>query len=183
MKKIVILFISIMWIQNINAQGNPHYNQAYYNENIVMNENLSPDFDESLPVQRGANQIVVKTKAKKTIRSSSNIEIGKIYYLFEVTQAEDASLIGLPVACQVVDIRKSNLSGSEGRLILRPQYVESGAKQIPLVHNDIYRRGLNRSNVKFWLSIFVIPMFIAGSGAEITPDEEIVLTLDTNTDK
>jgi hypothetical protein len=73
--------------------------------------------------------------------------------------------------------RKSNLSGAEGQLVLRPLYIEKDLEQIPLVPNDIYRRGLNRTNVKYLVIPTIVGIIIAGSRAEIQSHEEIALTL------
>ena len=54
------------------------------------------------------------------LTSSSNLYTGSAYKLFTVTQAQDPSLVGQPVICQVLDRRKSNIFGSEGRLSLLP---------------------------------------------------------------
>lgn len=177
MKKLAILFIATMLVQNLNAQEVVYVDEDGH---IVEIENIEKKrvdlkFKEAMPMQRNTNQIVVRTIWGLPVSSSSDIEMGKNYYLFEVTQAEDTSLIGKPVVCQIIERRKSNLSGSEGRLRLRPLYIEKGTQQIPLVPNDIYRRGLNRTNVKTWT---LIPWFIAGSKAQIKPEEYIVLTLD-----
>ena len=136
------------------------------------------EFKEAASMPRSLNQIVVQTIDGSSIKSSSSLKIGKSYYLFDVKQAEDTTLIGKPVVCQIIARRKSNISGSEGRLILRPLYVDKGSIQVPLVPNDICRRGLNRTNFKFWTSFLVIPIFIAGSGVKIMPEEHIILTLD-----
>ena len=138
MKQLVILFITILFVQNLKAQE-----VIYVDENgrIVEKEDIEREvikrdmsFKEAVLMQRNANQIVVKPIDGKPIRSSSKLEIRKNYYLFEVIQAEDTSLIGKPVRCQIIERRKSNLSGLEGRLILRPLYIEKDSLQVPLIH-------------------------------------------------
>ena len=178
MKKLAFLFIAIMLVQSINAQYEVYYDKYGNMQKGTLDKQIKDTvmrFKEALPLRDKSNRIVARTIGACPISSSSKIETGKNYYLFEVTQAEDTSFIGKPVVCQVLERRKSNILGSEGRLRLRPLYIEKGTLQIPLVPNDIYRRGLNRTNVKVWT---LIPWFIAGSKAQIKPEEEIVLTLD-----
>jgi len=153
-------------VNNIDDSNSPY---EYWYENWK--------YEEAIPLQNKDKQIVVKTVNKTFVGTSSSIEVGKNYYLFKVVKAKDTTLIGKRVACQVIERRKSNISGSEGRLRLLPLYVENGDQQIPLVPNEIYRRGLNISNVKFWLSFLVIPLFMPGTGAKIAPNEKIVMTL------
>lgn len=111
------------------------------------------------------------------LTSSSNLYTGSAYKLFTVTQAQDLSLVGQPVVCQVLDRRKSNIFGSEGRLSLLPLYVETPSGPRSLQPVPVMRRGLNRTNVKFWTGIFIIPLFIPGTGAKILPGETFTLTL------
>ena len=186
MKHLFILFIATLFVQNVNAQDVVYVDEEgrvlEQDEIDIKRENTPRDkkhadakFKEAAPIKMSANQITIRAIGGNSITTSSNLEVGKNYYLFEVTQAKDTSLIGKPVVCQIIERRKSNLSGIEGRLILRPLYIETGSRHVTLVQNDIYRRGLNRTNVKIWT---LIPWFIAGSRAEILPDEEIILTLD-----
>ncbi len=176
MKQIVILFVALL-AQSLNAAGD-NYNKGVISPNNGPIWREALHFKEAPQMKTNQKQIVVRPIGETNITSSTNLEIGKNYYLFEVVQAEDSSLLGRQVVCKVIERRKSNLSGSEGRLILRPLYLEKDSLQIPLVSDVIYRRGLNRSNVKRWLSFLIVPCFIAGSGAEISQDEEIVLTLE-----
>lgn len=189
MKKISSLFIVTLLVQNLSAQDvNVVYVDEYGNRinerDVVWKQHPQPqkpqnviDFKDALPLQKSSNQIVVRTIDNKTISTSSHLTTGQNYYLFEVVQADDSSLIGKPVICKVIDIRKSNISGSEGRMFLQPLYVEKGTVQIPLAPNAIYRRGKNLTNVKFWLSFLIVPVFIPGSGAKIKPEEFIILNL------
>lgn len=190
MKLFIILFIATMMVQNIKAQDvkTTEVEVVYVDENGNRlnkreigynreNSNENAYFVEATPLQYKSRQVIVKPIRGSSISTSSGLEAGKNYYLFEVVKCEDALLKGKRVTCQVMVSRKSNLSGSGGRLVLRPLYIEKDLEQIPLVPNDIYRRGLNRTNVKSWTSFLIIPSFIAGSRAEILPHEEIVMTL------
>ncbi len=168
-------------VQNLNAQDVAIFDDKGHNitEEVLREDNPTDiEYKEAMSVLKASNQIVVSTINGGSIKSSSSLEIEKNYYLFVVKEAEDTTLIGKPVICQIIEKRKSNISGSEGRIILRPLYVEKGSLQVPIVPNDVIRRGLNRTNFKFWTSILIIPIFIAGSRAEIKPDEEIIMTLD-----
>ena len=181
MKRLLLALTLICLVQNLNAQEVVIYDDKGRNiTEEVMREDDSTDmkYKEAMPVLKSSNQIVVSTINGSSIESSSSLEIGKNYYLFVVKKAEDTTLIGKSVICQIIEKRKSNISGSEGRIILRPLYVEKGSLQVPIIPNDIIRRGLNRTNFKFWTSFLIIPIFIAGSRAEIKPDEEIIMTLD-----
>ncbi|MBQ8157576.1 MAG: hypothetical protein IJ081_00965 [Prevotella sp.] len=177
MKKLFILFLASLFAQNLKAQD-----VVYVDEegNVLKDEvkHVDMTFAEAEPLMKSAKQIVTRAIYGKTISTSSELETGKNYYLLEVTQSEDTSLIGKPVVCQIIEKRKSNISGSEGRLRIRPLYIEKGNQQVPLKQHDIYRRGLNRSNVKAWTAFLLIPAFIPGSRAEIRPEEYIILTLD-----
>lgn len=107
--------------------------------------------------------------------TSSNV-IGSQHVLFFVHDALDKDLIGCPVVCKIVQVRKSNISGSEGRLVIRPLYIDKKGEKIK-VYGDIHARGLNRSNVKFWLG-FLPPMwFIPGTGAKIYPTDQFTVYL------
>ena len=187
MKKVFGLFIAVMLGLNIHAQE-VVYVDEYGNvlKNVVavdgngntLKTKVNVTFEEALPLQRTSKQIVARTIGSAVIKTSSKIEVGKNYRLFEVAQAEDSALVGKSVVCQVVERRKSNLMGTEGRMVLRPLYIESGTQQIPLVPTDIFRRGKNISNFKLWLSPILLPLvFIAGSGAKITPEEYVFMTL------
>ena len=181
MKRQLLALTLICLFQNSNAQDIVIFDDKGRDitEEVLREDNPTDmEYKEAMPVLKGSNQIVVSTINGGSIKSSSSLEIGKNYYLFVVKEAEDTTLIGKPVICQIIEKRKSNISGSEGRIILRPLYVEKDSLQVPIVPNDIIRRGLNRTNFKFWTSILIIPNFIAGSRAEIKPDEEIIMTLD-----
>lgn len=193
MKHFIIFFIVAMMVQNISAQNvkTTEVEVVYVDENgnrldrwqvaeqgyKYEREKSNVKFVEAAPLQNKSKQVIVKPIRGSSISTSSGLEVGKNYFLFEVVKCEDESLKGKRVACQVLVSRKSNLSGAEGRLVLRPLYIEKDLEQIPLVPNDIYRRGLNRTNVKYLVIPTIVGIIIAGSRAEIQPHEEIALTL------
>lgn len=193
MKHFIIFFIVAMMVQNISAQNvkTTEVEVVYVDENgnrlnrwqvaeqsdKYESEKSNAHFVEAAPLQNKSKQVIVKPIHGSSISTSSGLEVGKNYFLFEVVKCKDESLKGKRVACQVLVSRKSNLSGAEGRLVLRPLYIEKDLEQIPLVPNDIYRRGLNRTNVKYLVIPTIVGIIIAGSRAEIQPHEEIALTL------
>lgn len=103
--------------------------------------------------------------------SSSTEFIGKKGAMFKVVRARDADLRGCEVYARVLECRKSNLSGSEGRLIIRPLYILDKDGNKISVYGDIYIRGLNRSNIKFILWFVPVMWFIPGGGAGTDSDE------------
>ena len=193
MKHFIIFFIVAMMVQNISAQNvkTTEVEVVYVDENgnrlnrwqvaeqsdKYESEKSNAHFVEAAPLQNKSKQVIVKPIHGSSISTSSGLEVGKNYFLFEVVKCEDVSLKGKRVACQVMVSRKSNISGAEGQLVLRPLYIEKDLEQIPLVPNDIYRRGLNRTNVKYLVIPTIVGIIIAGSRAEIQPQEEIALTL------
>ena len=193
MKHFIIFFIVAMMVQNISAQNvkTTEVEVVYVDENgnrlnrwqvaeqsdKYESEKSNAHFVEAAPLQNKSKQVIVKPIHGSSISTSSGLEVGKNYFLFEVVKCEDVSLKGKRVACQVMVSKKSNLSGAEGQLVLRPVYIEKDLEQIPLVPNDIYRRGLNRTNVKYLVIPTIVGSIIAGSRAEIQPQEEIALTL------
>lgn len=114
----------------------------------------------------------------KPIASFVNFEQGRNYELLRVTSAKDASLIGCNIVCQVLERRKSTILGAEGRLSLLPLFIESPKGKIPLMPTPIQRRGLNRTNAKFWSAILIVPLFIPGTRAELSPGEKLNLRLE-----
>lgn len=173
-------------VRNFEYFGNRIKAQRY--ENVNADELL---FDDAVKlIQSATKEITNVPKAKKTIEdlkeiiakpihricTSSGYTIGKDYRLFEVGNALDKKLIGCNIMCRIVEKRKSNISGSEGILIIRPLYIinNDGTKK-HLQPTDIVKRGLNRANIKFWLAPLVIPMFIPGTGASISETEELEL--------
>ena len=150
----------------------------FYNDKLIaqdlydqiLNQN-NDDVDEST--------IIAVKYSGKDISTSAGLLAGLKYELLQVQDAEDKSLIGCPIVCQVLESRKSNINGSEGRLSIRPLYIKTNdGGKIKLVHDDIFRRGLNRANVKFWTSFTIVMIFCPGSRAEITDDDVFVLTID-----
>lgn len=185
MRHLFILIFLTFTFQCMYAKYEVYYDQYGNMQKGEVSElsKLNPtvvngQFKQIADLKRKSNQVIVATIESKTISTSSGLKCGKQYKLFEVIESDDSSLVGKPVVCQVLETRKSNILGSEGRLTLRPLYIEKDGIQIPLIPNDIHRRGLNRTNVKFWTSILIIPVFVAGSRAEIKPEEDIVLTLE-----
>ena len=182
-------------IPNFSA-NNKFYKNGYDKINVTENilEMESEDIEESY--LHKDDDIVNKSKYRMAfakcddskdisaraigiISTSSKLEVGNCYQLLKVTKAEDKSLVGCDVICQVIESRKSNISGSEGRLTLRPICIEKhDGTQVRLQPTDIQRRGLNRTNVKTWTSFLIIPAFIPGSCAKITPNEAIDLRLE-----
>ena len=107
------------------------------------------------------NDIIIKPI--QTI-SSSTVEENDVKQLFEVVNAPDKTLIGCPVVCKVVQVRKSNMSGSEGRMIIRPLYINKDGEKIDVI-DDIHLIGTNCCNPKIYL-FFIPPLwFIPGGGA------------------
>ncbi len=100
--------------------------------------------------------------------SSSTEWVGKKGAMFKIVRARDASLKDCEVYAKVLECRKSNLSGSEGRLIIRPLYILDKNGNKISVYGDIYIRGVNRTNIKFFLPFM---WFIAGGGAKTDSDE------------
>ncbi len=98
-------------------------------------------------------------------------KVGTEIQALKVISADDQSLIGKPIVCSVVETRRSNMSGQEGRLVLRPLFIQANGKHIELEHNDIYLRGKNRCNIKFWIPIALW----AGGGAKMPKDAQYTL--------
>ena len=90
--------------------------------------------------------------------------------LFKVHSSNYEGLRRCDVYAEVLECRKSNLSGSEGRLIIRPLYIKTKDGGRIYVHGDIYLRGLNRTNVKFWLGFIPFMWFVPGTGAKTASD-------------
>lgn len=110
--------------------------------------------------------------------SSSTEWIGKKGAMFKVLRARDADLRGCDVYAKVLECRKSNLSGSEGRLIIRPLYIRDRDGNKISVSGDIYIRGENRSTMKFLL-FFLPPMwFVPGTGASTDSNDEYQIYFD-----
>lgn len=112
------------------------------------------------------------------IASFTPFQQGENYELFRVISAKDTALVGQSVVCQILERRKSNISGSEGRLSILPLYIDTPGGKVPLMPTPIHRRGLNKTNAKFWTSIFIIPIFIPGTRAEVAQGETLTLRLE-----
>ena len=120
------------------------------------------------------SEITIKPEREIT---SSNVEMDQVEAFFSVVEAPDKDLIGCLVVGNVIEVRKSNISGSEGRLRVRPLFIVKGKEKIS-VCSDIYVRGKNISNAKFWLSFFLPPVwFVPGTGAKIYTTDRFAIHL------
>lgn len=122
--------------------------------------------------------IKVEPLSRIRITTSSPLQQGENYKLFRVVSAKDPELVGQSVVCQILERRKSNISGSEGRLSLLPLYINTPKGGVPLMPTPIHRRGLNRTNVKAGTFFLIIPIFIPGTRAEISEEEVLTLRLE-----
>lgn len=136
-----------------------------------ISENVSPRAFSQV-ASPNADIYAVKNAALK-VSSRANLQVGSYYPLLQVARAQDMKLAGADIICQILERRKSNLTGTEGVLRFRPICIRlTDGTEIQLVHDDIFLRGRNRSNVKLWL----FPFFpVAGEGAKLNPDQEIPL--------
>ena len=112
------------------------------------------------------SEIIAGKNPEVEVTSKMKYAVGSEIQALRVISAEDQSLIGKPIVCRVVERRKSNMSGQEGRLVLRPLFIQCYDRQVALEHDDIYLRGKNRCNIKFWIPI----AFWAGGGAKMPKD-------------
>lgn len=129
--------------------------------------------------EENEKEILVQVFPEIPITSSTPFKIDRLYPIFHVIKAKDPSLVGGSVICKILDRRKSNIIGSEGRIAMVPLYVRTDdGQEYSLRSVPIIRRGLNRCNVKLFLSPLIIPIFIPGTGAKILPNETIKLMLD-----
>lgn len=103
-------------------------------------------------------------KAQRVISSSDDIT-NSILPLFSVKKTEDKSLRGCEVYAKMIECKKSNMSGAEGRVVIRPLYILKDGKKIA-VRGDILINGINRTNLK--RALFFIPFmwFVPGGGAK-----------------
>lgn len=108
--------------------------------------------------------------------SSSTVKKNEVNPFFAVESAPDKALIGCHVYCEVLEVRKSNLSGSEGRLRIRPMYIKKDNEKIS-VTGDIYVRGKNWSNMKFFLSLIPFFWIKPGEGAYIYGNDRFTIYL------
>lgn len=186
MRKFLLIIMTTLCITAISAQslyGKRLENKA---DNSLVSQNVE-ETNISFPreyqfvevyTKPNRQEVIVHPIHSTTITSSSQLSPGKCYLLFEVIHAEDPSLIGCHVSCRILERRKSNISGSEGRLAILPLYIKtpSGNKNVRPV--PIMRRGKNISNVKFWTFPLIVPIFIPGTGAKILPHEIFTLILE-----
>lgn len=129
------------------------------------------------------DEIVIGLPAGSKVTSSIYRVRGHRFKMLEVTRSIEDRLIGCPVTCEVINTRKSNLSGAEGILTFRPLYItaEDGTI-IRLKHDDITVRGKNRTNVKTLLAWCPITWFIPGGGAKVRFEDEFIVTVDPTAD-
>ena len=118
------------------------------------------------------SEIVIKPN---WLITSSNVYLGQVEEFFSVESAPDKGLIGCRVVGKVLEVRKSNISGSEGRLKIRPLYIIKGDEKIS-VDGDIRVRGKNTTNAKFWLFFIHFSWFFPGEGAKITTERFTIRT-------
>lgn len=147
--------------------------------NNLQSQNAKENTDKPKLIRIIDDQREIIAKPINRICTSSEYTIGKDYRLLEVDNALEKKLIGCNIMCRIIEKRKSNISGSEGRLIIRPLYIiNNDGSKIHLQPTDIVKRGLNLANIKFWLAPLVIPMFIPGTGAAISEGEEFELRIE-----
>lgn len=147
--------------------------------NNIDKQSFTYDSDTHTIFKLADDEIYIIPIDEKTIKSSKLKTAGERSELFVVARSYDPSLQECRVMCEIERIRKSNLSGAEGELVIRPLYVtKKDGTRVKLCHDDIYIRGLNRTNVKLWCSFIFPPMlFIAGSGAKVKPGTGYIVTL------
>lgn len=126
----------------------------------------------------GDNEIAI-TAINDMVSTSVLTQEGLRANLFCVSRSANQNLTDCHVTCEVVSTRKSNIGGAEGRLVIRPLYINAkDGSRVELNHDDIYLRGKNRTNVKFWTQILLFPMaFVPGTGAKAEPNREYIVTL------
>lgn len=125
------------------------------------------------------NEIEIGLMPGNLLSSSMPYLAGVRINVLEVKKSQDESLMGCPVTCQIMERRKSNILGSEGRLIIRPLYItKQDRSKVYCVNSDIFVRGLNRTNVKFWTSFFLPMLFVPGSGAKIMPEDRFIVRIE-----
>ncbi len=116
-------------------------------------------------------------KPARVLSSSDKYMLRTPEPLFRVFKSADRSLRKCDVYAEVLKCKKSNMSGAEGQLIIRPLYILSKEGEKIWVRGDIHIRGLNRSNVK--MALFFVPFmwFVPGTGA-ITGSDEFTVYLE-----
>lgn len=129
------------------------------------------------------DEIIISMPEGGKVSSKVFKERGHRFKMFEVKRAYEERLIGSPVTCEVVYTHKSTIFGKEGELIVRPLYLTTDdGTVIRLKHDDIYVRGKNRQNLKFWTFPSIVTWFLPGQGARIKEADEYVVTLDPTSD-
>ncbi|MBQ6189119.1 MAG: hypothetical protein IJK45_02980 [Bacteroidaceae bacterium] len=111
------------------------------------------------------------------VSTKLRLKVGTELKALKVTEAADASLIGKPIICRVMESRRSNITGLEGHLVLRPLYIDNNGTRVDLEHDDIYLRGKNRGNVKFWTSWTIVMAVFPGQGAKVKKNDSFILYL------
>ena len=123
MRKTILILLSSLILIGMSAQTNM---TSISKNELKTNEIDSRDGD-----------IMITPKSMIT---SSNVLLYDIKDFFKVYDAQDKELIGCPVICQVLQVRKSNIMGSEGRLVIRPLYIKKGDEKINVFWRYICKR-------------------------------------------
>lgn len=113
----------------------------------------------------------------RVLSSSDTFPLKSPEPLFKVFKAEDRFLRKCDVYAEVLECKKSNMSGAEGRLVIRPLYILTKEGEKIWVRGDIHIRGLNRSNVKMALCFVPFMWFVPGTGA-ITGSDDFTVYLE-----
>lgn len=147
--------------------------EQYENKLLVLTTKDSITAINSFEVKAPKADIYAVKNPALEVSSKANLEVGLYYPLLQVARAQDMKLVGADIVCQILERRKSNLTGAEGVLRFRPICIRlTDGTEIQLVHDDIFLRGRNRSNVKWWL----FPFFpVAGEGTMLDPYMEFPL--------
>lgn len=167
---------NLMKIGNLNPCSKCHAPKYKTLKNSVLLYGTGTQTTNGMPLGDYEIAIVANNDAVSTSVLTTE---GQRANLFHVVRASNTNLVGCPVTCEVVSTRKSNIGGAEGRLVIRPLFVTAkDGSRVELNHDDIYLRGKNRTNVKFWTQIVFFPMaFVPGSGAKAEPNREYIVTL------
>lgn len=147
-------------------------------DSAIISDNIQITINENKPVEDLYDSTFIECQSKEIIKSKTKYQSNQFYKLFTVTNSYNKNYIGCDVICKILDRRKSNLSGSEGRIVISPLFIDYNGQRIYLDHTPIIKRGKNRTNVKAWLSGIAFPLYyIAGQGAKIKTDEKIYIQL------
>lgn len=151
---------------------------------IDINANVYQDQDNTsnnstIDYYKSAEKAIsVCKKSGIEITSHSKFTVGGEYLLFQVKSSNNEELIECDVACKVVEIRKSNVSGAEGRLTICPLYIiDKNNNRIELEHDYLLIRGKNRTNIKTFTSFLLFPSLIPGEGAKVKDTDEFVFNI------